>query len=93
MKLVSEWVSCNKLIVNVLKTTSMVIGSNYSLRSNTKLDVIINNQSIKQVNEVKLLGIIIDHTLSWDIHIKRIISKIGNILSMIRRCSKYHTNH
>lgn len=90
MKLVSEWVSCNKLILNVPKTTSMVIRSNHSLRSN-QIDVLINNQSIKQVNEVKLLGIIIDHPLSWDIHIKRIISKIGNILSVIRRCSKYLT--
>ena len=91
MKLVTEWVNCNGLILNVSKTTSMVIGSNYSLRSNPELNVMINNKLIKHVKEVKLLGIIIDRTLSWDMHIKRIITKIGNILSMIRRCSKYLT--
>ena len=79
IKLVSEWVNSNGLILKVLKTTSMVIGSNYLLRSNPELHVKINNQIITQVKEVKLLGIIIDHTLSWDMHIRRIITKIGKI--------------
>ena len=73
------------------KTTYMVIGTNHVLRSNPKLYITINNESIKQVEEVKLLGMLIDHTLSWDKHILRIVTKMGNALSMIRRCTKYFT--
>lgn len=91
MTLVSDWVCSNGLVLNISKTTSMVIGSNYSMRSNPELNVMINNQVIKHVKEVKLLGIIIDRTLSWDVYVRRIITKIGNVLSMIRRCSKYLT--
>ncbi len=61
MKLVLDWINGNKLILNVSKTTSMVIGTNHSLRSNPSLDLNINNVLIKQVNESKLLGAIIDN--------------------------------
>lgn len=91
MELVIKWINSNGLILNVSKTHGMVIGTKYTLCSNPKLDLTINNESIKQVKEVKLLGVIIDHILSWDIQIQRIVTKMGNILSMIRRCVKYLT--
>ena len=69
----------------------MIFGTNHTLHSNPRLDITINNEKIKQVNEVKLLGIIIDNKLTWDKHIQRIVTKIGYILSMIRRCKKYLT--
>lgn len=67
------------------KTTCMVIGLNYSLRSNQKLDLSLKNMLIKQAEEIKFLGVIIDDKLSWDKHKQMIALKMGNTLSMIKR--------
>ena len=56
------------------------------------LDIAINNTVIQQVEEVKLLGVIIDNKLSWDKHIQRVVTKMGNALSIIKRCAKYLTH-
>jgi hypothetical protein len=42
---------------------------------------------IKQLEEVKLLGVIIDNKLSWDNHIKKVVTKMGNAISIIKRCA------
>ena len=91
LKLVLDWINSNKLILNVSKTTSVVIGTNYSLCLKPKLDLSISNMLIKQVEETKLLGVIIESKLSWDKHIQRVVTKMGNTLSVIKRCAKYLT--
>ncbi len=88
---VMEWIESNQVILDVSKTMCMVIGSNYSLQSNPKLDLSVKNMFIKQVEEIKLLGVITDDKLSWDKHIQKIVMKMGNTLSMIKRCSKFLT--
>lgn len=87
----TDWVDNNKLILNVSKTMSIVIGTNHSLRAKPHLDLHIKDVSVKQVEEVKLLGILIDSKLSWDKHIQRVVSKMGSSLSVIKRCSEYLT--
>lgn len=69
----------------------MVIGTSHSLCSKPILDLHINNISVKQVEDAKLLGLIIDNKLSWDKHINSRIVKMGNSLSVIKRCTKYLT--
>ena len=47
---------------------------------------------IKQLEEVKLLGVIIDNKLSWDNHIKKVVTKMGNAISIIKRCATNWTH-
>lgn len=62
---VVEWVKRNKLVMNVSKTSSMVLGSNHTISKNPELNLRINDVCINQVHETKLLGIVIDNKLSW----------------------------
>jgi len=64
LNLVSEWIMENKLRLNVLKTKCMVIGSKYALRTDNKLSLSLQGATMEQVEEVKLLGVTIDETLS-----------------------------
>ena len=62
LQLVSVWVARNKLVLNISKTKSIVFGTNHSL--NPKLNIVINNVEIEQVEVTKLLGETLDCTLS-----------------------------
>ena len=69
MTKVVDWINNNKLILNVSKINCIVIGTNNSLSPKPKLNLTINKMLIKQLEEVQLLGVIIDNKLSWDKHI------------------------
>lgn len=48
----------------------------------------VNNISVEQVQETKLLGITINHTLSWSNHIDNTVSRMGRGVSVARRISR-----
>ena len=85
LNLVSEWIIENKLKLNVKKTKCMVVGSNYALRTDKTLSLSLQDATIEQVKEVKLLGVIIDETLSWSTQIKNTVGRMCNGIYAIRR--------
>ena len=85
LMLISKWVIENKLKLNVLKTKSILLGSRYMLRSNPELNLVLQGEVIEQVKEAKLLGVIIDDTLSWSMQIRKMVDKMSSNISMIRR--------
>ena len=60
------------MFVNLTKTSSMSIGSRQNLSKSDDLSIIIDDDDISNVDNQKLLGIIIDKTLSWDKHYFRL---------------------
>ena len=66
-----EWFNNNRLVINTSKTNTMVITNNVQLRNleNNPL-VMIDDKYIPRVPELKILGILIDESLSWNAHIK-----------------------
>lgn len=61
------------------------MGSRYMLRSNPEISLVLQDAAIEQVRKAKLLGVIIDETLSWSSHINKMVSKMSSNISMIRR--------
>ena len=88
LELVVEWVLNNKLVLNAAKTKSLLIGSASKLKENLTLNLVINNIEVEQVRELKLLGIIIDQTLSWTSHINNVVGKMGRGVAVTRRVAK-----
>lgn len=93
LQAVVEWVKRNKLIPNVSKTNCILFGSSHIISSNPQLNIRINVISINQVQETKLLGITIDNKLSWKKHINKILAKMGNGISVIRRYATFLTQN
>ena len=94
---IHEWICCNKLSLNVLKTHGMFFSNSISrLPSN----VFLNNTSVDilVVDSTKFLGLYIDNKLSWKKHATHlskllsrnvgIINKLKNIFS-IQCIAKY----
>ena len=78
------WCKKNKMYINPVKTTSMVIGSRQKLANTDHvLSLTIENSNIQSVTTEKLLGINIDQNLEWTEQIDTICSKI-NLLSKIK---------
>ncbi len=57
--------------------------------SNCTLNLKVGDKHIKQLNEAKLLGIIIDENLTWDKHIYKMCNKISKRLGLLKRLKKF----
>lgn len=87
LKAVLEWVTNNKLVLNVGKTKGIVFGTKHMLLTDPKLHLVVKDISVEQVRVTKLLGVEIDNKLSWSEHIRTVVRRMGQSLSMVRRCS------
>jgi len=51
--------------------------------------LISNNSEITEVSHIKFLGLEIDNTLSWNVHINHIITKLNTVCYMLRVLKPY----
>ena len=84
----SQWLSLNKLTLNLKKTKYIA----YSLTNRTaqlphELNVILNGVVIERVSEFKFLGIYVDEHLSWKTHMTKLLSKLYRNLCVARKIS------
>ena len=63
------WCVRNKLALNANKTKCVLIGSMQKI-SNTDLNVYIADNLIVKAKSCKCLGVIIDETFSWGLHVQ-----------------------
>ena len=83
-----NWLSSNKLTLNILKTDFMVIGSRQriaTLAGNISLSV--TGLTLQKVESTKCLGLTIDQFLTWRNHLQSVRQKVGcgiRILNRIR---------
>ena len=79
----------NKMYVHVGKTSLMILGSRQNIVEIESFEIFIDNEIIKQVDNQKLLGIIIDQTLSWDKQIDMVALNISRRITLLKLLSKY----
>ena len=53
----------------------------------------LNNVAVEQVEETKLLGVVLDCKLSWTRHIDSPVVKMGRNISVIKRWPAFLTPH
>lgn len=74
MEKVAEWLQMSCLTLNVDKTVSMLFSNKHKLQQT--LEIQVNGQKIKNVNEIKYLGLILDSNLGFKSHIKNLGNKV-----------------
>jgi hypothetical protein len=83
---VKQWLSANRLSLNLVKTEYLLIGSRYNINNLLAApNVFVGDTPIKKVKETKALGVHIDEFLSWDKHIDKIAKKIPSGIGAIRK--------
>jgi hypothetical protein len=77
-----NWCKENNLELNVTKTKELVI--DFRKSKNEKASVIINGQSVEQVDSFKLLGTFISNDLKWHVNSVDIVKKARQRLYFLR---------
>ena len=68
LKGLNDWLTTNKLSLNIVKTEFMVVGSRQRIKTlNNEIDIEINGNMVNQFTSVKSLGVHLDN---W-VHYKR----------------------
>ena len=84
---ISLWLKVNKLSLNIKKTHYMVFCRSKKFSNN--LQLLIEGETLDEVQTTKFLGVIIDNKLTWKYHIDSISGKIARGIGMIIKARQY----
>lgn len=82
---VSTWLADNKLSLHLGKTESILFGSNAKLKKSPGFNIVVNNISVENKEEVTYLGCILDNKLSSESMALKTISKINQKVKFLAR--------
>ena len=87
---ISEWTTNQEMLLNENKTKAMVVNFTTNYQFTTRLN--LNNQNIDVVNQMKILGTIINNRLNWDENCKNLISKVNKRMVFLRKILSFGAN-
>ena len=93
IKKANDYYNRNSLLNNATKTEIMLLGTTRRLNKAGKLKVKVVNEEneteyIHGKEYLKILGVLVDQTLSWDKHISQIKQKATNTIRNVHRANK-----
>ena len=80
-----EWLSINKLSLNVKKSEFMIFHYRQRNIDNLILDLQISSEKIERVAEFNFLGKTVDENLNWNAYIQKVSNKISRTLGVMCR--------
>ena len=84
-----HWFIANKLTLNLKKTKFMLFSKQQKKKAKLKkFKININKYCIKQVTEMKYLGVILDNKLNWHNHIQYVCAKLAKAAGIIYKVRK-----
>ena len=87
-----DWLSVNKLSLNVKKTKYMLFHHHRkNLPNNMKIE--INGIDIERVENFDFLGLTLNENLSWKPHVCKISNKITKCIGILNRLKKFLPQH
>ena len=91
---IKQWLSANKLSLNLVKTEYLLIGSRHNINNLFHVPKVhVGDMPINEmVKDTKALGVYIDEYLSWNKHIEIISKKISPGIVALRKL-KPHVDH
>ncbi|VDI78854.1 Hypothetical predicted protein [Mytilus galloprovincialis] len=87
---INNWCLNNRMVINPLKTTSMLIGTNKkrTLLGND-MNICIQDSPITPVEIQKLLGVYIDKHLDWKFQIDYVCKNLSSRIALLSRIKKF----
>lgn len=86
---INDWCRINNMALHPNKTKCMIIGSKYKMRKGHQMKLSIDNLHIENVTSQTILGVIVDNTLSWDLHVNSVRAKVNSKINLLKRISFY----
>ena len=87
LKKILDWLKANRLLLNVKKSKLVLFQKKQSNFDNKNLSIKLDGYKLDPTENVRYIGVYIDHFLSWDFHISQVsnkLSRANGILSKLR---------
>ena len=78
----NSWTEQQKMIINQKKTKAMIFNFTNNHQFTTRLS--LKGENIEIVNQMKILGTIINNSLSWDENCSNLIKKVNSRMQLLR---------
>ena len=88
---VKSYFTSNSLKMNPSKTTLLLVGTSQNLKKTTSFHVNFAGHLLTPSPSVKMLGVTIDQSLSWEEHISTVVKKCNSILFCLYKIRHYLT--
>ena len=89
VNLFAGWCERNALTINISKTKIMTFGSRHKVKKAKKLVIKLGDDELKQVPSYKYLGVILESTLNYNLHISQVIRTVLHKLLLLSKMKKY----
>ena len=84
-----NWIDANRMVLNAEKTECMLLGTRQKLRSaNAAFCVHTDNGTVTSVDTHKLLGLHVDNSLTWSVHVTKLCSKLRSRLYLFNQVKR-----
>ena len=89
----NSWFKLNEMKPNAKKTKHLLIGTVQKLLHShkTTMELSIDDAKLEESVGEKLLGVVIDSHLSWNLHIDYLIRKVNSRICLLKRAKTYLT--
>ena len=84
---IEEWTRVKKMKLNTSKSKYMIVNFSKKYQANTRLHM--GDQILEQVQQTRLLGVILDDRLSWQANTNFIIQKAYKRMSLLHRLYEF----
>ena len=88
LKNIEAWLRCNKLSVNVTKTTYLIFKP-WQKKCNHNFSISLDGKLLAKTNATKFFGVYTDEHLTWKDHISYLYKKISKSIGMLFRSRFY----
>ena len=85
---ISDWLSANRLSLNVAKS-KLLYFTNKNRNTLNNIKIMINNETLEEVESAKYLGVYMDNKLNWDAHTNNIKLRLSKGIGMLAKIRHY----
>ena len=85
----ASWCEENSLTINVAKTKIMTFGTRHKVKKAKNVIIKLGNERIQHVPSYKYLGMILDSTLNYNLHVNQVIRTVLHKLMLLSKMKKY----
>ena len=89
VNLFANWCEINSLTINIAKTKTVAFGSRHKVKKAKKAVIKLDGEELKQVPSYKYLGMIVDSTLNYNLHVNQVIRTVLHKLILLSKMKKY----
>ena len=91
LNVITTWYTDNKMVINTSMTNTMLITTQQRRHhlQNDRLSIALDKENLQQVNQHKVIGVVVEENLKWREHVNGVCQKISQTFALFRRIKQF----